>query len=330
MLSPATPGSVGVRRAPLYAGTADDAGDDATAVAAKALASCTLDWAPARARELALELAADVWRAHTQSATCGGASRAGADPNRAGGRGNGGDGAVRPPAPSADDAGGVAPARTLVALAGAPGSGKSTVARCAQQLLNECARLDASEAAHADSFCQVIPMDGFHLYRAQLDALPNASEAHARRGAPFTFDAARFVRCVRALRAEPRREHRWPAFEHSVGDPVEEAIVVAPAHRIVLLEGNYVLLPESPWKEIATLVDRAVFLACDDEGQLLERLASRHQRALALTRREARRHAADNDLVNARRVNSNACRARADVVIGAGGSHARGTTVGAR
>lgn len=43
-------------------------------------------------------------------------------------------------------------------------------------------------------------MDGFHLTRAQLDAMPDPATAHARRGAEFTFDGEGFLRLVQALR----------------------------------------------------------------------------------------------------------------------------------
>lgn len=202
-------------------------------------------------------------------------------------------------------------ARTLTILGGAPGSGKSTVAACAQQLLNERAR-----SAH---FCKLVPMDGFHYYRTQLDAFPDPQAAHARRGAPFTFDAPRFVRCVRALREHPHRTHYLPAFEHGVKDPVEDAIAVTPAHRIVIVEGNYVLLPEAPWNELRQLAGLAALLACSDEHELARRVAARHQRALQLSYEDALRRARSNDLANARLAASDACRMRADLVIGADG-----------
>ena len=41
---------------------------------------------------------------------------------------------------------------------------------------------------------------GFHLYRSQLDAMPDPELAHAKRGAHWTFDPARFVRCLKQLR----------------------------------------------------------------------------------------------------------------------------------
>ena len=83
--------------------------------------------------------------------------------------------------------------RTLLALAGGPGSGKSTAAAAVADRLNKS--LGPGTAA-------VLPMDGYHLTRATLDAFPDPAAAHARRGAPWTFDAAGFVAAIRAVRPD--------------------------------------------------------------------------------------------------------------------------------
>ncbi|XP_019089401.1 PREDICTED: ATP-dependent kinase YFH7-like [Camelina sativa] len=49
-------------------------------------------------------------------------------------------------------------------------------------------------------------MDGFHLYRSQLDAMEDPKEAHARRGAPWTFDPALLLNCLKKLRNELFRD----------------------------------------------------------------------------------------------------------------------------
>ncbi len=56
----------------------------------------------------------------------------------------------------------------LVGIAGSPGSGKSTLAQSVAQRVNElCQQQGISRGA------AVAPMDGFHLYKAQLDAMPD-------------------------------------------------------------------------------------------------------------------------------------------------------------
>ncbi|OBT49970.1 hypothetical protein VE04_08998, partial [Pseudogymnoascus sp. 24MN13] len=91
--------------------------------------------------------------------------------------------------------------RYLVAISGIPGSGKTTLA------LAITARLNASHAASNPSsplLAVYVPMDGFHLTRAQLSAMPNAAEAHHRRGAPWTFDPQKLLDFVRAMK-DPAR-----------------------------------------------------------------------------------------------------------------------------
>jgi pantothenate kinase len=39
-------------------------------------------------------------------------------------------------------------------------------------------------------------MDGYHYYRHQLDQFDDPVEAHASRGAAFTFDSEKFVEDV--------------------------------------------------------------------------------------------------------------------------------------
>ncbi|XVE73016.1 hypothetical protein DITRI_Ditri11bG0084300 [Diplodiscus trichospermus] len=71
----------------------------------------------------------------------------------------------------------------------------------------------------------VIPMGGFHLYRSQLDAMENPEEAHARRGAPWTFDPMLLLNCLKNLRNQG--SVYAPSLDHGVGDPIEDDIFVS-------------------------------------------------------------------------------------------------------
>lgn len=168
-------------------------------------------------------------------------------------------------------------------IAGAPGSGKSTLAAALHDQLN------ASSV--------VVPMDGYHLYRHQLDALPDSQTAHQRRGAPFTFDAAR---CVRDLQlAKQSRTGSFPSFDHGIGDPVEDAIVLNPSIRIVLVEGNYLLLGEDPWRKLQESVfDESWFLDVPLDV-CAQRVEARHIQTGKPPQR-ARERVLNNDLPNGR------------------------------
>ena len=92
--------------------------------------------------------------------------------------------------------------------------------------------------------------------------MPDPDHAFERRGAAFTFDAEAFIKLVRRLRDEPvtKRDDpllsfKAPSFDHAVKDPVADDIYLSSAEDLIILEGNYLLLDESPWNQIASLVD---------------------------------------------------------------------------
>ena len=165
-------------------------------------------------------------------------------------------------------------ARVFIGLVGAPGSGKSTLAR------EIVARVNA--AAGAD-VAVVFPMDGFHYYLSQLaDAtlFPDGEEAaRSRRGAPWTFDADAFVRRVADAKRSRDAVVRVPEFDHEVHDPEEDKIAIAPTHKIVVVEGNYLTLPDAPWSELhsgdAPLLDEVWHLDCSVDDAMA-RVTRRH------------------------------------------------------
>lgn len=186
--------------------------------------------------------------------------------------------------------------RVLIALAGMPGSGKTTTATAVAQILGQCSIL-----------ATVISMDGFHYTRAYLDSFPNKEEAHARRGAPFTFDSKRIVEFVRSLSDGTRREIKAPTFDHAIKDPVEDGLIVNADTEIIILEGNYMLLNTEPWNEIAKLVDEK-WIVDVDPAIARERLAKRHLEAGIVDSYEAGLQRADNnDLPNGELILQHLC-----------------------
>jgi fructokinase len=173
--------------------------------------------------------------------------------------------------------------RVLVALAGAPGSGKSTLAAA---LLRRCR--DAKVAA------EIVPMDGFHLDNAVLDA----RGLRQRKGAPETFDAQGFLHLVRRLR--DGGEVVAPIFDRSRDLAIAGAQPVPAETRVVICEGNYLLFDEDPWRELAPLWDITARL----DVPLRELRARLIQRWLdhGLSRAAATRRAEINDVPNASRI----------------------------
>ncbi|KAL2507787.1 P-loop containing nucleoside triphosphate hydrolase superfamily protein [Forsythia ovata] len=164
----------------------------------------------------------------------------------------------------------------IVGLAGPPGAGKSTLASEVACRVN---KLWPQKSCSFDSQVEtlevavVLPMDGFHLYRHQLDAMEDPKEAHARRGAPWTFDSKLLLRCLTTLRNQG--SVYAPSFDHGVGDPVEDDIFVNLQHKVVIVEGNYLFLDEGVWKDISSIFDEKWFIDLDIE-KAMQRVLSRH------------------------------------------------------
>jgi pantothenate kinase len=187
--------------------------------------------------------------------------------------------------------------RKLLGLVGAPGSGKSTLALALQQALPGRA--------------QVVPMDGFHLANAELRRLGRDD----RKGAPDTFDAAGYVALLRRLREQREDEIVYaPEFRREIEEPVAGAIAVLPQTQLLITEGNYLLLQEGAWAEVAPLLDEVWYVEVDD-GLRVERLVRRH-RQFGRSHEAALAWVAQTDEPNARRIA--ATRGRAHRVIHCG------------
>jgi pantothenate kinase len=215
------------------------------------------------------------------------------------------DGGVSTPEPqSADQAVARAVAlaaaggRSVLGIAGAPGAGKSTVAR--RVVTAVTAQLGPGVAVQ-------VPMDGFHLANAALDALGR----HDRKGAIDTFDAAGYVALVRRLVGGPDAEGAetiWaPDFDRRVDEPVAGSIAIPPETVLVVSEGNYLLDQSSPWRELPGLFTETWACVVDDDVRV-DRLVGRHMRH-GRDHGSARAWAVEVDGVNAARVTADLHRA---------------------
>lgn len=174
--------------------------------------------------------------------------------------------------------------KLIVSICGAPGSGKSTIS---EKLCRELPR------------SVVIPMDGYHLYRNELDAFSDPEEAHRRRGAHWTFDAAKLVSDLEHLRIHG--QGNFPSFDHSVGDPVKDDIAVTEMDNIVIIEGLYLLMQIEPWSRIKSIVDLSVFIDCPVDT-FRNRLIFRHMATMHLLKEQAENRVDGSDLINAKEV----------------------------
>lgn len=193
-----------------------------------------------------------------------------------------------------------APPRRVLGIVGAPGAGKSTVATALVAALTE---RHGRDAAH------YVPMDGFHLANAELVRLGR----HDRKGAPDTFDAAGYVALLRRLRDPGEDVVYAPRFHREIEEPVAGAIGVHPDVRLVVTEGNYLLVGAQPWSSVRTLLDEAWFLD-PPAGVRHERLIARHE-AYGKSPADARAWALGSDERNAELIA--ATKVHADLVIAA-------------
>jgi pantothenate kinase len=149
--------------------------------------------------------------------------------------------------------------RLVVAIAGPPGAGKSTVSATLCTAINE---RDPGAAV-------VVPMDGFHLDNAILDA----RDMRKRKGSPATFDCAGFEVMLKRLR-EGGEDIVIPLFDRKLDLARAGADIVRADQQILLVEGNYLLLDQTPWNRLESLFDMTVFLQVDRlelENRLVQR-----------------------------------------------------------
>lgn len=176
--------------------------------------------------------------------------------------------------------------RKLVGIAGAPASGKSTLAA---QLVADLQRSTGPKAA------ALVPMDGFHLDNAELDAM---GLRHLK-GAPQTFDVAGFVKLVRAVRAQADTL-RYPLFDRAQDKTLPDAGQLDRDVPIIVFEGNYLLLRDPSWSDLRDLFDLTVMLSVPMD-ELRDRLVARWL-TYRLTHDQAVARAESNDIPNARLV----------------------------
>jgi pantothenate kinase len=175
------------------------------------------------------------------------------------------------------------PSRVIVAMAGPPASGKTTLA-------DELARRLNAQKCEAI----VVPQDGFHLDNAVLEARGDLP----RKGAAHTFDGAGFVHTIRRLKE--RIDVAVPIFDRTRDIAIAGARIVPASAEVIIVEGNYLLYDDAPWFNLAPLWSLSVRLDVPMEDlrvRLIQRWLTH-----GLSRTAATRRATSNDLPNAQSV----------------------------
>lgn len=171
----------------------------------------------------------------------------------------------------------------LIGIAGAPASGKSTLA---ERLV-----ADFNERGIDACYC---PMDGFHMKNTLLDALGLRSV----KGRIDTFDAQEFARSVQLLKEGTALW--WPLYSRQRHEPVPEGTRISGTEKVYVIEGNYVLDRDEPWRTSALNYNLRIFVDASD-AILRQRLLDRHKLS-GRTMQEASNKIDQNDMLNAQKI----------------------------
>jgi len=179
--------------------------------------------------------------------------------------------------------------RTIVAIVGAPGAGKST----------EAERLVARLNDDADGRAALLPMDGFHYDdRVLIDR-----GLRTRKGAPETFDVLGLLHMLDRLRRNEEDEVAVPVFDRDLEISRAGARLIPRAARILIVEGNYLLLTQHPWSLLRARFD--ITVAIDVPEEILRQRLIERWRGYRLTPPEITAKVEENDLPNGRYVMAN-------------------------
>jgi pantothenate kinase len=186
--------------------------------------------------------------------------------------------------------------RAVLGIAGAPAAGKTTLAEELVRVLREA----GAPVAH-------VPMDGYHLADVELDRLGRRD----RKGAPDTFDALGYAALLRRLREDQDEVVYAPGFERVIEQPIAGAIPIPRDARLIVTEGNYLLVDDPLWRAVRPHLDEVWYVDLDQEERL-RRLIERHVR-FGKPEADAIAWATGTDERNAEVIMST--RARADLIV---------------
>ena len=151
-------------------------------------------------------------------------------------------------------------------------------------------------------------MDGFHMLNEDLERLGRRN----RKGAPDTFDVDGYIHLLERIRHQrPGETITAPNYDRQASAPVPDAITIELSARLVITEGNYLLLDQGPWKAVRALLDEVWFVETADAVRV-PMLIARHIE-FGKTPDEAHEWVMRSDEANAKVVA--ATRGRADAMV---------------
>ena len=169
--------------------------------------------------------------------------------------------------------------RYFIALSGPPASGKSTIS---EKLVK-----DLALKGHNSSILQ---MDGFHYD----DQILKQKSLLLKKGAPETFDVMGFLNFLFRLRNE--NEVAIPIFDRSLELSRSSAVIISKETRVVIVEGNYILLKTHPWRELHKFFNSTIMI--NTKHEILEKRLIERWRSFNIPEEEIKQKVFENDLPN--------------------------------
>jgi pantothenate kinase len=162
--------------------------------------------------------------------------------------------------------------RLIVGIAGPPGSGKTIFATILVSVVNIIV---------GHEYSVYVGLDGWHYPNTYLETHTTVIGRETIplreiKGAPETFDTSAALDCLQLIQKGEEAVH-FPLYSRKLHDPVPEKGTVKASHRIIIVEGNYLLLDEDPWNLFLPLIDISIFLEVETSN-LLDGLHERHLR----------------------------------------------------
>ena len=187
--------------------------------------------------------------------------------------------------------------RFIIAIAGPPGAGKSTLSEQLVTMLKARSR-------HS----RIISMDGFHLENSTLKRLG----LFDKKGSPTTFDVPAFIQVMKRLAAY-ESDVAIPKFDRKKDTSIERASIVSTQDKILIVDGNYLLLNDEQWVELQDIWDETVFI--NPGMDVLEKRLIDRWLSYGMDNESAKNRAFGNDIPNAKNIIENSL--PANILIGA-------------
>ena len=169
--------------------------------------------------------------------------------------------------------------RYFIALSGPPASGKSTIS---EKLVK-----DLTLKGHNSSILQ---MDGFHYD----DQILKQKSLLLKKGSPETFDVMGFLNFL--FRLQNENEVAIPIFDRSLELSRSSAVIISKETRVVIVEGNYILLRTHPWRELHKFFNSTIMI--NTKHEILEKRLIERWRSFNIPEEEIKQKVFENDLPN--------------------------------